>query len=96
MAAHFAPALQSLLVLSLPVLLAVAPMQGPVRTVVLGDARQADIVNAAIGVEGRILSRRGNGLVLAGRRDRLALALLPLGVLVLPVEADGCSDVGRG
>lgn len=91
-----APVLQSLVVLSLPALLAIAPTQGAVRTVTLGRASQADIVNAAQRVDGRIVSARGDGLVLVGRRDLLARALLPIGVLILPAQADGCSYTGRG
>ncbi|HEX7855404.1 MAG TPA: hypothetical protein VF503_17110 [Sphingobium sp.] len=90
-----APLAQSLFVLTLPIVLVLAPSQGAVRTVTLGRASAAAIVNAAINVDGRIVSMNADGgLVLAGRRDRIIRALLPLGVLALPAPADGCSYVG--
>ncbi|HEX7873115.1 MAG TPA: hypothetical protein VF475_09400 [Sphingobium sp.] len=90
------PVAQSLFVLALPMLLALAPSQGAVRTVRLTNASTAAIVNAVVEVDGRIVSARRDGsLVLAGRRDRIAQALLPLGVIPLPTQADGCSYVRK-
>ncbi|MFT3965892.1 MAG: hypothetical protein QM690_08430 [Sphingobium sp.] len=92
------PIVQSLFVFSLPALLALAPTQGAVRTMALGHSSMASIVNAVVDSGGRVVSARADGsLIVAGRRDRIARALLPLGVLALPATADGCSYViGKG
>ncbi|HEX7822407.1 MAG TPA: hypothetical protein VF463_17525 [Sphingobium sp.] len=82
---------QILFVALSPALLALAPSQGAVRTVALRPVPLSAIVNAVLSTDGRILAGRGDGgLVVTGRRDRIALALLPLGVLALPTVTTGC------
>lgn len=83
---------QSLFVLSLPAMLALAPADGVVRTMAMQPVSMAAVVNATVAVGGRIVSARPDGsLVLAGRRDRIAMALLPLGVIALPAARVLCS-----
>lgn len=82
---------QSLFVLALPGVLAMLPSEGSLRTVALHPVSMSAVVNAVIETDGRILSARADGLVVTGRRDRITRALLPLGVLALPVTAPGCS-----
>jgi hypothetical protein len=92
MPVSLAPVVQSLFVLSLPVVLAMAPSEGAVRTVALRHIRLSEIVNAVVATDGRILAARPDGeLLVTGRRDRIARALLPLGVFILPARAAGCS-----
>ena len=91
------PLAQILFVLSMPLLLAMAPAQGVVRTMALRPVSPATTLNAVIEADGRIVSARADGsLIVAGRRDRIAWALLSLGVLPLPAVADGCSYPGGG
>lgn len=89
-----APIVQSLLVLSLSVLPALAPSQGAVRAVALHPVAIAAILNAVVAVDGRLVATTSDGaLLLAGRRDRIIRALLPLGVLAWPVRRVGCGEV---
>jgi len=84
---------QSLFVLSLSALPALAPSHGAVRTVALYPVSMVATLNAAIAVDGRLMAATPDGaLVLAGRRDRIIRALLPLGVLAIPARGAGCGE----
>ncbi len=93
----FTPAAQSLLVLSMPLLWVLVPSEGALRTVALRPVALNSIVNAVVGTGGAIVAAQpGGGLIVAGRRDRIIRALLPLGVLALPSSGAGCSTGKEG